>query len=209
MATEAGFLQGVIDRMVLIYRGDQLIGADIIDLKTEHFNSSKLHDHINRHRPQLQAYRTAAATFLRLPVERISTRLVFIESGQIVNLHVIEGAIDFSPKKRTAAKKAVSKKPVRMEAESDKTVGKKSKPAASEKVSGGDSVGKETDDQNSASEASIAPAKVPTKPVADVVVKKSDKEPESQKVDKPTSANPPPAKSKSKSSSLRQKTLWD
>ena len=209
VATEAGFLQGVIDRMVLIYRGDQLIGADIIDLKTEHFNSSKLHDHINRHRPQLQAYRTAAATFLRLPVERISTRLVFIESGQIVNLHVIEGAIDFSPKKRTAAKKAVSKKPVRMEAESDKTVGKKSKPAASEKVSGGDSVGKETDDQNSASEASIAPAKVPTKPVADVVVKKSDKEPESQKVDKPTSANPPPAKSKSKSSSLRQKTLWD
>ena len=211
VATEAGFLQGVIDRMVLIYRGDQLIGADIIDLKTEHFNSSKLHDHINRHRPQLQAYRTAAATFLRLPVERISTRLVFIESGQIVNLHVIEGSIDFSPKKRTVAKKAVAKKPsVQMKPKSDQPAGKKSQPTAVEKVLGG-SVGKETDDQNPVGESkSVAPVEVPAEPVADVVAKKSeDKRSRSQKVDKPMSANPPPTKSKSKPSSLRQKTLWD
>ena len=197
VATEAGFLQGVIDRMVLIYRGDQLIGADIIDLKTEQFNSSKLHDHINRHRPQLQAYRTAAATFLRLPVERISTRLVFIESGQIVNLHVIEGSIDFSPKKRTAAKKAVAKKPsVRMKPESNKPVGANAQPAAD----------KETGDQNPTVGASEStPVKDSAEPVADVVMKKS----ENKKVDKPASANPPPAKSQSKPSSMRQKTLWD
>ena len=197
VATEAGFLQGVIDRMVLIYRGGQLIGADIIDLKTEQFNSSKLHDHINRHRPQLQAYRTAAATFLRLPVERISTRLVFIESGQIVNLHVIEGSIDFSPKKRTAAKKAVAKKPsVRMKPESNKPVGANAQPAAD----------KETGDQNPTVGASEStPVKDSAEPVADVVMKKS----ENKKVDKPAAANPPPAKSQSKPSSMRQKTLWD
>ena len=136
VATEAGFLQGVIDRMVLIYRGDQLIGADIIDLKTEHFKSTQLHDHINRHRPQLQAYRTAAATFLRLPVDRISTRLVFIDSGQIVNLHAIEGSIDFSPKKKAtgkssasktpAVKKPVKKKPVEKEPVEEEPVVKKS-----------------------------------------------------------------------------------
>ena len=198
VATEAGFLQGVIDRMVLIYRGDRLIGADIIDLKTEHFNSSKLHDHINRHRPQLQAYRTAAATFLRLPVERISTRLVFIGSGQIVNLHVIEGSIDFSPKKKAAAKKAVTKKtPVRTKPKSDKPVGDTPQPVA----------GKESGEQNPASEASesATPVKDSADPVTDVVVKKS----KNKKVDKPAAANPPPAKSQSKPSSMRQKTLWD
>ena len=117
-----------------------------------------------------------------MPVERISTRLVFIESGQIVNLHVIEGSIDFSPKKRATAKKAVAKKPsVRMKPETDKPVGKKSKPAAGEKV-----------------------------PVANIAAKKSEKRnSQNQKVDKPTSPNPPPTKSQSNSSSLRQKTLWD
>ena len=121
VATDSGFLQGVIDRMVLIFRGDQLIGADIIDLKTERVESTQLHDHINRHRPQLQAYRTAAATFLRLPIERISTRLVFIDSGQIVNLHAIEGAIDYSPKKKRPAKKAAPKKPIHLTPVTDKT----------------------------------------------------------------------------------------
>jgi len=106
--------------MVLIYRGEQLIGADIIDLKTEQLNSTQLHDHTNRHRPQLQAYRTAAATFLRLPVERISTRLVFIETGQIVNLHAIEGSIDFSPNKKRTPQKSARKKPVRSKPVNDK-----------------------------------------------------------------------------------------
>ena len=129
VATDSGFLQGVIDRMVLIFRGDQLIGADIIDLKTERMDSDKLHDHINRHRPQLQAYRTAAATFLRLPVERISTRLVFVENGQIVNLHAIEGAIDYSTNKKRPASKAARKKPIRMKpatSATDKSVNGKS-----------------------------------------------------------------------------------
>ena len=127
VATDSGFLQGVIDRMVLIYRGEQLIGADIIDLKTEQLNSTQLHDHTNRHRPQLQAYRTAAATFLRLPVERISTRLVFIETGQIVNLHAIEGSIDFSPnKKPTPQQKSARKKPVRSKPVNDKVTNEKS-----------------------------------------------------------------------------------
>ena len=128
VATDAGYLQGVIDRMVMIYCGDQLIGADIIDLKTERLESSQLHDHISRHRPQLQAYRTAAATFLKLPVDRISTRLVFVENGQIVNLHAIEGAIDFSPEKKTAVKKVASKAPVGLKSESDKTNVNESEP---------------------------------------------------------------------------------
>ena len=112
-----------------------MIGADIIDLKTERFDSSQLHDHINRHRPQLQAYRTAAATFLKLPEDRISTRLVFIESGQIVNLHAIEGSIDFSPKKKSTVKKVASKASVHVQSQSDKTEEKKTETKKTESVS--------------------------------------------------------------------------
>ena len=207
--------------MVLIYRGDQLIGADIIDLKTEHFNSSRLHDHINRHRPQLQAYRTAAATFLRLPIDRISTRLVFIESGQIVNLHVIEGAIDFSPQKKKVAKKAAAKKPViRMKPDPKPKTDKASDESPSddkpiepvdEKERNSSSVDTATVAPNptGGKAETIAPAEPPPKPVSDSVAKQSNKKTANKKVDKSASANPPPAKSQSKPSLLRQKTLWD
>lgn len=100
VSTANGFLQGVIDRLVLIYRDDLLIAADIIDLKTDRFDPSQLHDRISRYRPQLQAYRIAAGKFLGLPVEQVSTRLVFVETGQIVNVHAVEGAVDYSAAKK-------------------------------------------------------------------------------------------------------------
>ena len=155
VATETGFLQGVIDRMVLIHCGDQLIGADIIDLKTERFDSSQLHDHINRHRPQLQAYRTAAATFLKLPEDRISTRLVFIESGQIVNLHAIEGSIDFSTKKKSTVKKVASKASVHVQSQSDKTEEKKTETKS-----------KKTETKKESVSESIVPSTTPPPPKA-------------------------------------------
>ena len=199
VATDSGFLQGVIDRMVLIFRGDQLIGADIIDLKTERLDSTQLHDHINRHRPQLQAYRTAAATFLRLPVDRISTRLVFVESGQIVNLHVIEGAIDFSPSKKRAAKKVARKAPVRLKPDAGKVdvakpvvevIEKESPAASAETLTSG------------TAQATGAPH-MPTKQTAKT---KKPAEPEV----KPTAAKVSPTKkSPSKAPVQRQKTLWD
>ena len=98
----------------------------------------------------------------------------------------------------TAAKKAVTKKtPVRTKPKSDKPVGDTPQPVA----------GKESGEQNPASEASesATPVKDSADPVTDVVVKKS----KNKKVDKPAAANPPPAKSQSKPSSMRQKTLWD
>ena len=100
--------------------------------------------------------------------------------------------------KKAAAKKAVTKKtPVRTKPKSDKPVGDTPQPVA----------GKESGEQNPASEASesATPVKDSADPVTDVVVKKS----KNKKVDKPAAANPPPAKSQSKPSSMRQKTLWD
>ncbi|MEL7497747.1 MAG: UvrD-helicase domain-containing protein [Planctomycetota bacterium] len=91
--TENGFTQGVIDRLILIFRGDTLVAADIIDLKTDDVQSAGLHDRVIQYRSQVSSYRDAAALFLNLPVERISTRLVFLGSGQIVNVDVVDGVV--------------------------------------------------------------------------------------------------------------------
>ena len=193
VATDSGFLQGVIDRMVLIFRGDQLIGADIIDLKTERLDSTQLHDHINRHRPQLQAYRAATATFLRLPVERISTRLVFVDSGQIVNLHVIEGAIDFSPNKKRTPRKVARKAPIRLRSVEDKV--EDEKPAASVEplVSG----------------VEQPPVTPPAAPQQIVKPPTKEKTPRKSNIKtgppKAASTEKPPAKTPTQ----QQKTLWD
>ena len=209
VATDSGFLQGVIDRMVLIFRGDQLIGADIIDLKTEHLDSTQLHDHINRHRPQLQAYRTAAATFLRLPVERISTRLVFIESGQIVNLHAIEGAIDFSPNKKRPARKAAPKKPIRMTPVADKAGSEIEVVIATsdEAPMATDAAPATSDEAPAASDEPLISGKAQATGPPHIEVKQTPKSktPRKSKVKSDSPAEKPPAKTPVQ----RQKTLWD
>ena len=205
VATDSGFLQGVIDRMVLIFRGDQLIGADIIDLKTERLDSTQLHDHINRHRPQLQAYRTAAATFLRLPVERISTRLVFIESGQIVNLHAIEGSIDYSPNKKRPARKAVAKKPIRLTPVVDEAGDEKQVVIASTEAEPVTTEVVPADIDAVPANVDVTPAQATGPPHIDVKQTPEKKTPRKPNAKAASPAEKPPAKTPAQ----RQKTLWD
>jgi ATP-dependent exoDNAse (exonuclease V) beta subunit len=87
-----GILQGVIDRLVLIYEGDLLVAADVIDFKTDVVGVGEIAPRIAYYKPQLAAYRAAVAKFTRLPLENVSTRLLFVESGQLVNLDFVESA---------------------------------------------------------------------------------------------------------------------
>ncbi len=92
---ESGLLQGVIDRLVLIYEGDRLVAADVIDFKTDFVPQTGIQQLIEYYRPQLAGYRAAVSKFTRLPLEQIATRLVFVESGQLINLDLVES--EFSP----------------------------------------------------------------------------------------------------------------
>ncbi|MFK7767417.1 MAG: UvrD-helicase domain-containing protein [Mariniblastus sp.] len=94
-------LEGVIDRLVLVYQGNRLTGADIIDFKTDAADGLNLQQLIGHYRPQMSAYRDAVSRFLRLPIEKISTRLVFVSSGQVINLNLVETSIE-TPAKPTA-----------------------------------------------------------------------------------------------------------
>ena len=77
-------LSGFIDRLVLVYEGDVLVAADVIDFKSDPVTDQTLGSRIQHYRPQLNAYRQAVSRFTKLPVDRISARLVFVETGQVV-----------------------------------------------------------------------------------------------------------------------------
>jgi ATP-dependent exoDNAse (exonuclease V) beta subunit len=75
-------LGGSIDRLVTLWCKENLVAAEIVDFKTDQVTGeSQLAERIDFYRPQLEAYRTACAKMLRLPVEQILCRVAFVELG--------------------------------------------------------------------------------------------------------------------------------
>jgi ATP-dependent helicase/nuclease subunit A len=81
-------LTGTLDRLVLIRRDSQVIAADIIDYKTDSVAEGRAADleQMSHYRQQLHSYADAIAQVYRLDTERITRRLVFVQSGQVVNV---------------------------------------------------------------------------------------------------------------------------
>lgn len=91
---QSTMLEGQIDRLVLVYENGNIVAADVIDFKTESVEAPSLQSKIEYYRPQLQAYREAVSQFARIPIEKVAGRLVFVDSGQVVNLELIETAVE-------------------------------------------------------------------------------------------------------------------
>ncbi len=124
---DSGILHGVIDRLVLVYERNRLIAADVIDFKTDAVSDSKLQQRVDYYRPQLAGYRQAVSQFAKLPLDKISTRLVFLESGSVVNLDLVENSaspeiVKFLPKpKRNQAERSNARPPAQAIDEDKKT----------------------------------------------------------------------------------------
>ena len=74
-----GILSGAIDRLVLVKRQGRPIAADIIDFKTDTIDDENpLAAKLDFYRPQIAAYRRAVAKMTRLPIARITARLLFV-----------------------------------------------------------------------------------------------------------------------------------
>ncbi len=73
-------IRGFADRIVLGFRGDALVGADIIDFKTDWLGDDleSLPERLTHYTPQLTAYRATVAQMFKLPVSAITARLLFI-----------------------------------------------------------------------------------------------------------------------------------
>jgi ATP-dependent exoDNAse (exonuclease V) beta subunit len=82
-------LTGSIDRLVLIGPDDKPLAADVTDYKTDVIDKddrAALAARVEYYRPQLTAYRRAVERFAGLPIDRIATRIVFLDLGIVVDL---------------------------------------------------------------------------------------------------------------------------
>ena len=77
-------LNGSIDRLVLLERGGQVLAADVIDFKTDRLaGPDDLENKTRFYQPQIAAYRRAVGQLYHLEPGRITSRLVFVESGVV------------------------------------------------------------------------------------------------------------------------------
>jgi ATP-dependent exoDNAse (exonuclease V) beta subunit len=77
-------LSGSFDRLVLVYRDDRLVAAEVLDFKTDQVSFDRpeqLAERIAAYRPQMAAYRQAVARLTGLPLARIFARLLSVEPG--------------------------------------------------------------------------------------------------------------------------------
>jgi ATP-dependent exoDNAse (exonuclease V) beta subunit len=81
-----GLLSGSIDRLVVLLDGDEVVAADLIDFKTDALKAGEeaIRDRTAYYRPQVEAYRRAAAQLFRLPPQRIASRLLFLDAQRAV-----------------------------------------------------------------------------------------------------------------------------
>ena len=82
-------LVGNIDRLVTAYDGDRPLAADILDFKTDALpanDEQALREKVAFYRPQLEAYRLAAASLLRLPPAQVQGHLLFVQPPALVGI---------------------------------------------------------------------------------------------------------------------------
>ena len=83
---EERMLRGKFDRVVIRTLNDKPTHADLIDFKTDRVTPETLARTIERYQPQMQAYRQALSIMLALPSDKVRAQLLFVESGQVINL---------------------------------------------------------------------------------------------------------------------------
>ena len=81
-------MQGAFDRVAVRLDGaGKPLEARVVDFKSDRVEGDDVADRVELYRPQLQAYRRAAATLLRLSVEKVSAELVFLRPGVAVEVN--------------------------------------------------------------------------------------------------------------------------
>ena len=77
----------MFDRLVAARSGEGYVAAEIVDYKTDaDVPGEAPAARVERHREQLEFYRDAAAHLLEIPASAVRTRLLFLQSGECVEL---------------------------------------------------------------------------------------------------------------------------
>jgi ATP-dependent exoDNAse (exonuclease V) beta subunit len=81
-----GLLHGFIDRLVVFEKGDVVVGAEVLDFKTDLLDGTDadaVAAKVEYYRPQMEAYREAAAGLFGLERECVSGKLLFLRPGLV------------------------------------------------------------------------------------------------------------------------------
>lgn len=80
-------IQGSIDRLVIAYKNQQPIYAEVIDLKTDKLSSQisgqSIQEKAIYYKPQLDSYRKVVTKITKLKEENVRTKLVFTSSAEV------------------------------------------------------------------------------------------------------------------------------
>jgi len=174
-------IEGVVDRLILVYEDDVLVAADVIDFKSDAIGKNELAAKVAAYSPQLSAYRDAIGVSLGLPVSAISTRLAFIGTGDVINLDMIEATVDAT----------TSLKPSKVETPAGEPKGSKSSKRVVNQISDGN--------LEERSRKRIVDQKTTDKPDGSGA--------EAKRKSKPVRKSP--SRKKSPKADPGQKTLWD
>jgi ATP-dependent helicase/nuclease subunit A len=79
-------LSGTFDRVVIGRSGKEIVGAEIIDFKSDDVSGGNLAVKVDFYRPQLEAYCTALSHLIGIPRGKIKATLAFVNGGQVVEL---------------------------------------------------------------------------------------------------------------------------
>lgn len=81
-------VEGVIDRLVILRAAGNVVGAEILDYKTDALPDGpvSIAAKAAHYRPQLEAYRAAVATLYAIPRENVAARLIFLDAAQVVEV---------------------------------------------------------------------------------------------------------------------------
>lgn len=82
-------VEGVIDRLVLRTEGGRVVGAEVLDFKTDAVPADDPEEIARRadfYRPQLAAYRAAVGAAYRLDPQRVGAKLLFLQAGVVMGV---------------------------------------------------------------------------------------------------------------------------
>src|SRR5690606_12790023 len=71
------YMEGVIDRLVLTREAGRVVGAEVIDFKTDRLEPAEVRRRVAFYRPQLEAYAAAVSSMYGIPRDRCAATLVF------------------------------------------------------------------------------------------------------------------------------------
>ncbi len=81
-----GILQGFIDRLVILEEGGRVVGAEVLDFKTDQLDGSDpgaVEAKVEYYRPQIDAYRIAVSGRYGLDLSVVSGKLLFLRPGLV------------------------------------------------------------------------------------------------------------------------------